>query len=388
MRSRSGRAWVVVAIVVTAALLAAAGWVWWQLRPVADRPDPTVFDVRPGWGGHRIADELAEADMIRHARVFEVWLRVRGIDRTINEGLYDLSPHLSTPEIARRLTREGRPRTADVVVPEGLTASQVAERIAQRLQGPSEREAALAEAADVPGRAAGEGPPDGSGASGDGGGAGQGAPAGFDAEAFLARVAEPGPLRPPHLPREAGLEGYLFPDTYQWHARADSDDVIATMVSRFERELDIETRRRLGRAGLSVHAWVTLASLVQAEAAGPDEMEIIAGVFRNRLDRGMLLQSDPTVAYGLGKPLPELSAVEGDLRVDHAWNTYTRPGLPAGPIGNPGSHALEAVLNPERSAPEGEPWLYFLHGTDGDEPVFRPNTSLAEHEADIDRYLR
>lgn len=416
------------ALAVAVALLAAAGWAWWQLQPVAQSADPVVFEVRSGWGGHRIADELAEEGLVRHPRVFEAWLRLRGLDRSIGEGLYDLGPTLSTPEIARRLSERGRPRTADVVVPEGFTARQLAQRLGERLAGRSEREAAVAEAAGGgPGRRAGSAspardepraeaearaapaagdpnpfddpvPPAETGAaaapSADDGGAGEGVAAGvgrddgFDAERFLAIVAAPGPLKPAYLPRDAGLEGYLFPDTYQWHVQADEEEVVNTMLARFEEELDVRTRQRLGRAGMSVHAWVTLASLVQAEAAGPDEMPIIAGVFRNRLDRAMPLQSDPTVAYGLGKALPELSAVDGDLRVDHAWNTYTRGGLPAGPIGNPGSDALAAVLSPQRTAEDGRPWLYFLHGVDGGEPVFRPNTSLAEHEADIDRFLR
>jgi UPF0755 protein len=105
----------------------------------------------------------------------------------------------------------------------------------------------------------------------------------------------------------------------------------------------------LERLGLDLHAWVTLASMVQAEAGDDGEMGIIAGVFLNRLEIGMPLQSDPTVAYGLGKDLPELDFPAGDFEVDHPWNTYTRGGLPVGPIGNPGAAALAAVLT--RRAP-------------------------------------
>ena len=102
----------------------------------------------------------------------------------------------------------------------------------------------------------------------------------------------------------------------------------------------------------------------------------------------MLLQSDPTVAYGLGKDLPALDFPGGDFDVDHPWNTYTRPGVPAGPIGSPGRSALEAVLVPERLTPEGEPWLYFLHGVGEDGPVFRPNVDLEGHLRDVERFLR
>ncbi|MFN2322779.1 MAG: endolytic transglycosylase MltG, partial [Trueperaceae bacterium] len=105
----------------------------------------------------------------------------------------------------------------------------------------------------------------------------------------------------------------------------------------------------------------------------------------NRLDLGMALQSDPTVAYGLGKSLPELDFPGGDFAVDHAWNTYTRAGLPTGPIGNPGAVALASVLTPQRRDADGRAWLYFLHGRDGG---FHPNLDYESHLQDVARFLR
>lgn len=331
--------------VLLLALAGAAGWTWWQLTP----PDPTrtdtvAFEVRPGWGGARVARELEEAGLIRNATVFSVYLRLAGVDRTLGEGLYDLGPQLSAARVAERLAAGGRPRIATVVIPEGYRARDVAARL---------EEGGVAPADEV-----------------------------------MELVDRPGELAPPWLPEGASLEGYLFPDTYQIRLQARADAALELMVDQFAERVGPDLRERLADAGLGVHEWAILASMVQAEAAGPSEMGIIAGVFLNRLDRDMLLQSDPTVAYGLGKDLPQLSALDGDLRADHPWNTYTRPGLPRGPIGNPGIDALRAVLEPERQAPDGEPWLYFLHGVDGGEPVFRPNTTLAAHERDIDAYLR
>jgi UPF0755 protein len=127
---------------------------------------------------------------------------------------------------------------------------------------------------------------------------------------------------------------------------------------------------------------------VQAEAANTSEMPIITGVFLNRLDDGMLLQSDPTVAYGLGKDLPELDVNAGDFQQENVWNTYTRPGLPETPINNPGREALQAVFEPVRENEEGEKYFYFLHGTDEGQPIFRPNLTLEDHERDVELYLR
>jgi UPF0755 protein len=122
---------------------------------------------------------------------------------------------------------------------------------------------------------------------------------------------------------------------------------------------------------------------VQVEAGNTQEMPLIAGIFLNRLEIGMPLQSDPTIAYGLNKKLPELNRRAGDFENDTPYNSYTRRGLPPTPIANPGSAALEAVLNADRDAPDGKPWLYFVHGLKGE---FRPNTNFQSHLRDVEKY--
>jgi len=310
-------------------------------------PASVEFEVLPGWGGKRVAQELQEAGLVRSARAFEYYLRLRGLDTRVGEGLYDLDPTMSAREVAEALVAGGRPRSVSIVVPEGWRAEAVVARLAANGIGTREELEAL--------------------------------------------VADPGPdLAPPYLPEGHGLEGYLFPAVYEVPVHATAEEALRLMVDRFREEVARrgDLPERLGELGLTVHQWVTLASVVQAEAADASEMPIIAGVFLNRLELGMPLQSDPTVAYGLGKPLPELSAVAGDLQVDTPWNTYTRPGLPHGPIGNPGAEALDAVLAPQRYAADGALYLYFLHGTDGERTVFRPNTNLPAHNRDVDEYLR
>ena len=342
------RGWRTAAGVAAAALLLAGGVVAWfalALRPV-DPGDAAArtFDVPPGTPASAVATSLEAAGLVRDATAFAAWMRLRGLDTRVGAGLYDLAPAMDGPTVAARLAAGGRPRTVTWVVPEGWRLRDVAASLAE-----------LGVASEA---------------------------------AALARLRRPGDLAPAAAPDGATLEGYLFPATYELRADAALDAALERAV----REMEARLARGLAVAaelqGLSVHALLTLASLVQAEAAHEGEMAIIAGVFRNRLDRGMRLQSDPTVAYGLDKDLPELSAVDGDLERDHAWNTYTRAGLPVGPIGNPGEAALRAVLAPDRTRADGAPWLYFLHGSDDGEPVFRPNATYAAHVRDVERYLR
>lgn len=337
----------VLAVAATALLLAgvAATAFVLALRPVDPNDAATrTFDVPPGTPAAEVAASLESAGLIRDATAFTLWMRVRGLDTRVGAGLYDVAPAMDGPTLAARLAAGGRPRTVTWVVPEGWRLSDVAASLA---------------ALDVASEA--------------------------DALRYL---TNPGDRAPAAVPDGATLEGYLFPATYDLRADASVEDAVRRATDAMEARLEDGWAVAAELQGLTVHALLTLASLVQAEAAHDGEMGIIAGVFRNRLDRGMRLQSDPTVAYGLEKDLPDLSAVDGDLERDHPWNTYTRAGLPVGPIGNPGAAAIRAVLAPERTRADGAPWLYFLHGQDDGTPVFRPNVTYAAHVRDVERYLR
>jgi UPF0755 protein len=341
-------AFIVVALLSLALLVTIGGLIAWSLGPVdAGDPSPVPFEVPAGVGASRVARDLEEAGLVRDRRALVAVLRWRGDEGRVGEGLYDLRRDLTVAELADALVRGGRPRTARFVLPEGIRIGEVVARVAA---------------------------------------------AGWDeaTAAELARlIADPPPeLRPAGVPDGAGLEGYLFPATYELPARFDAGQLASAMVQRFERETNDVVLAELERRGLDLHAWVTLASMVQAEAGDESEMGIIAGVFVNRLEIGMPLQSDPTVAYGLGKELPALDFPGGDFAVDHPWNTYTRPALPVGPIGNPGAAALASVLAPVRTDAAGRPWLYFLHGRDRGTIVFRPNLDLDGHLRDVERYLR
>jgi UPF0755 protein len=319
-------------------VLALGGAYLWAREQLAATGAPAyTLEVIPGMSTSQVVNEMEEQGLVRNGFIFRQVLRYTGADRSIGEGLYTLSGKEDAFALARRLAAGGRPRTVRVVIPEGWRAGAVAERLVA---------SGLGKDADY---------------------------STLFADGSLSRYTR----------GKSGLEGFLFPATYVFRVRSTPKEVVNALLERFDEEATdsrVEAARRLG---LSVFEWVTLASIVQSEAGNDEEMSEIAGVFLNRLDDDMPLQSDPTVAYGLGKRLPELDRSAGDFTKDTPYSTYTRRGLPPGPISNPGEAALAAVLQPRRADDAGRRLLYFLHGVKGE---FRANVDYASHLRDLARY--
>ncbi len=170
------------------------------------------------------------------------------------------------------------------------------------------------------------------------------------------------------------LEGYLFPDTYRFSRHATPAMMLAAMTRRFGQEA-----LRLGLAGPAVPRVVTMASLVEREVHMDAERPVVAGVFENRLRRGMPLQTDPAVAYASLLRGTWTGVIHrSELQSDSPYNTYAHTGLPPGPICNPGIAAMEAALHPAATE-----YLYFVANADG---TTRFATTLAEHSANVAAY--
>src|SRR3989441_967525 len=150
--------------------------------------------------------------------------------------------------------------------------------------------------------------------------------------AFLRGLGIPGP----------SVEGYLFPDTYQFVRGMTPEEILTRMVQRLRAKLTPDTLARSRGRGLDLHGLLTLASIIEREAVARDEIRLISAVFWNRLKLDMPLQADPTVQYALDKERRALTRT--DLLVDHPFNTYPHPGLPPGPIASPGLQAIAARL--------------------------------------------
>ena len=321
--------------VILALLLAGGALAAYLLAPTGT--GKVTLEVKPNMGVTEIANVLEAQRVVRSGFVLGLVMRYTGADRRIREGFYDFSGSQDNFAVARVIAGRGRPREVRLVIPEGYRVSEIVTRL-EGLKLSSRAELGTA----------------------------------FRKTTLL-----------PYTTGVASLEGFLFPATYPFRPETSAAQIAQTLTQRFTREVTPARQQQLEVLKLSVYQWVTLASIVQVEAGNLNEMPTVAGVFLNRLDIGMPLQSDPTIAYGLNKRLNQLNRRAGDFTNDTPYNSYTRRGLPPTPIGNPGAAALEAVLNSKRNAPSGKPWLYFVHGLKGE---FRPNSDFQSHLRDVETY--
>jgi UPF0755 protein len=178
-------------------------------------------------------------------------------------------------------------------------------------------------------------------------------------------------------PQAKSLEGYLFPDTYLFTRIDSAHEIVAAMVRRFRQEA-----QKIGLLGRpDIHRVVTMASIVEKETAVPDERPLVASVYFNRLDKNMLLGADPTVIYAaLLAGRYRGTIYQSDLQFDSPYNTYKFPGMPPGPIANPGVASLQAAMHPA----EGE-FLYFVSDNNGHHRFSR---SAAEHDQNVAAYRK
>jgi UPF0755 protein len=305
-RKRPRRRWPQVAFIGIGTLVAAAlAWFAIELGPVSASKTGIRFTLRSGMSVPAVARALYRSGLVRDEAVCTLYMRWVVRARGVKAGVYRLSPSLSAPRIVDRLQRGPLPTDGvTVTIPEGFNARQVAERLA-----------------------------------------GQGMI--HDPETFLSVVRKG--WRRLHAPfglPSVGLEGYLYPDTYEFAPGSTPEMIAQTMLDTFTRRFYMPNRARIAARGRSLNQVVTIASLIEREAEVPQDRARIAGVIENRLKRHMRLQIDATVLYAMGRHKNRV--LYDDLRTESPYNTYRRTGLPPGPIASPGSEALEAALAPER----------------------------------------
>ncbi len=324
---------IILAIVVGLGMIAAySAYDWYRsgLGPVNSSATPQIVRIREGSSVSAIADQLADESLIRNPQAFMLMLRIEGLSGKLQAGVYEVSGTMSGEEVARHIA-SGKVAMRRLTIPEGLTLKQIAERVAQ---AELIEDAATFEEASV-------------GAT------------------IESAVAMPVP--------DGSLEGYLFPETYDFCCDLRPDPIIIRMVAELEERFYKPYREEIEARGLSLHQIVTMASLVEREAKLDWERPLIAGVIQNRLDRGMKLQIDATVQYALPEHKERL--LFEDLKIDSPYNTYRHAGLPPGPIASPGLPSLLAALRSEETGA-----FFYVAREDGSH-IFSP--TYAEHQRAI-----
>ncbi len=286
------------AVILAAVLLASCGGTGPPQEPF---DEPVILLIERGSRSLQIAEQLEASGVIDSKWQF-LWVRARNMDRTLMAGEYRFESPVGADE-AFTMIAEGRVILYPITIPEGLNRLEIAELVT---------ESGL-----------------------------------VDGQEFLEFIADPAPVKE-LFPEAETLEGCLFPETYSLARTSTAEDLVNAMVTNFLDALD--EARSQKTAEISDWDALILASMIEKEAGDVQERGLVSSVFHNRIGRSMLMQSDPTIIYGL--------VLEGryrgriflsDLSDPHPYNTYVHEGLPPGPIANPGKQSLQAAYAPAES---------------------------------------
>ncbi|MBU1015381.1 endolytic transglycosylase MltG [Patescibacteria group bacterium] len=306
-----------------------------------------IFLVQRGEGGREIALRLEQEGLIWSAPAFRLLALTMGAADELQTGAYEFSPSMSSLTILRKM-RDGDMLKERLTIPEGWNLRD----IAWKLEGMGKFQAE--ELFEV---------------------------AGFPAVDYRKALDLPPPqdFREmfPFLsdkPSYVGLEGFLFPDTYELTIEETPELLVRRMLQNFQEKYGTLA----GTQGENVYEVVVMASLLEKEVQSMEDKRVVAGILFKRLEYGMPLQVDATISYITGERNVAIS--RADLERDSPYNTYLYTGLPLGPIANPGVESMEAALNPTES-----PYLYYLSTKEG-ETIF--SRTLEEHNIAKARYLR
>jgi len=331
-KKRRSPLWSLLLVLVLASTWLVGDMLHFARTPASSEPAEVMVEVPVGMSVTALSELLHGQGLVRSAGKFRWLVRFKGAARQIKAGEYQLSTGLRPGELLNKITR-GEVRLHQITFPEGYTLKQIAE---------------LLEASKL-----------------------------VNAESFIAAATDPPFIH--SLGIEAtSLEGYLFPDTYRFARGLPVETMLRSFVTMFNHHFGPVQEEQARNLGFTRHQVVILASVVEKETAVAEERPLIAGVFLNRLRKRVRLQSDPTVIYGLRNFDGNLTRAH--LQKDTPYNTYTRRGLPIGPICNPGAASIQAVLNPTST-----PYLYFVAKKDG---THHFSTNLVEHNTAVLRYQK
>jgi UPF0755 protein len=321
------------------AVLACGGWLAWALLQPMTPAGQTFVLLHPGYSTRRIASELKAAGVIRSADAFVLWHYLHH-KRSLKAGEYLFEKSATSLDVHQRLVH-GDVYFHTVVIPEGFNMFDIAQAIQNAGLGSSEEFLKVA-TSDT---------------------------------ALVADIA----------PDAKSLEGYLFPNTYDFTRMQTMAEMAAAMVKQFRqvaREIGLTTDLQdNGAQKTDLQRTVILASIIEKETAAPEERPLVASVYCNRMAQHEALQADPSVIYAeLLKGSYGGALHHADMQFNSTYNTYTHPGLPPGPIGNPGKISLQAAMHPAETD-----YFYFVSNGNGHH---RFAHSLEEHNKNVAAYRK
>jgi UPF0755 protein len=324
---------------VLLAALVFGGWLAWALMQPVTPAGKTFVLLHPGYSTRRIATELQSAGVIRSADAFVLWHYFHH-KRSLKAGEYLFERSATALDVHRRLAR-GDVYFHTVVIPEGYNIFDIARALQDAGLGSSEE--------------------------------------------FLKVATSDTALIADLAPDAKTLEGYLFPNTYEFTRMQGMQEIAAAMVKQFRqvaREIGLTTNlENVSAPGNDLQRTVILASIIEKETAAPEERPLVASVYNNRLERRVALQADPSVIYAeLLQGSYSGALHHADMQFNSGYNTYTHSGLPPGPIGNPGRTSLEAAMHPADTN-----YFYFVSNGNGHH---RFAHSLEEHNRNVAAYRK
>ncbi|MBI5868415.1 MAG: endolytic transglycosylase MltG [candidate division Zixibacteria bacterium] len=295
-----------IAVLLIAAI--SVGSVFYLVSSPIHLSQPVRLVVRKGETMGQVTSRLDSLGLLRSRRAFVLWAKRQKIDRQLKPGRYEFSGDVAMGNILASL--QAGPPPIKVTIPEGWTLQKIAPRLSREL--------------------------------------------GVDSAEFIRLAHDSAVLNRWGVPSDR-LEGYLLPETYEFYWGEAPVEVVERMLQNNRAVFADSLERRMRSMNLSRHAILTLASMIEAETADSAERPHIASVFYNRLRLGMPMQCDPTVVYAMGGLPDGRSLLSGDLEFASPYNTYQNPGLPPGPICNPGRASILAALYPDSTSD-----LYFV----------------------------
>lgn len=332
--------------VVSILLVAACGFLFFQmnLQPVSSDSTQIEFQVASGESTNAVIARLDDEGIIKNATMAKIYNKFAGLEA--KAGNFALDPSWSTQQILKFLDDSANSGGIGIQVTlrEGLWAKDIATELESKLAIPATEFITL-----------------------------------WNDDAYLEELITTYDFLSESIINSeyrVKLEGYLFPETYSFSKDSTAKDVTKVMLDHFQTIYD-KYKGDIEATGMTPHEIITLASVVQYEAATVDDMFMVAGVFKNRLDASQTLGSSVTVCYALYEDFEKAWDCEVNGGIDSPYNTYIHQGLPIGPVSNPGEAAINAAIHPKKSD-----YFYFLADIKKDGKVYYSKT-LQEHEAKL-----